>query len=62
MLDGENDETEWSENIARAAEFVQEKAAGFASQYNETVWYPMARDAISNYMEVIFFLLQVERT
>lgn len=55
MLDGENNETEWAENIARAAEFIQEKAGDFASQYNETVWYPMARDAISNYMEVIFF-------
>ncbi|CAM9257720.1 unnamed protein product [Scytosiphon promiscuus] len=51
MLDGENDGNEWSENVARAAEFIQEKAGGFVSQYNETVWYPMARDAIFNYME-----------
>ncbi|CAM9187912.1 unnamed protein product [Hapterophycus canaliculatus] len=51
MFDGENGETEWSENIARAADFVQEKADGLASQYNETFWYPMARDAVSNYME-----------
>lgn len=47
-----DDETEWSNNIARIAGFANETAVGFEAQYNETVWFPMARDAISRYMEV----------
>lgn len=52
MVDGESNETEWSKNIARVTEFAQETADGFASQYNETAWFPVARNAISHYMEV----------
>lgn len=52
MADEESSETEWGKNIARVTEFAQEKAGGFASQYNETAWFPVARDAITHFMEV----------
>ncbi|CAM9249568.1 unnamed protein product [Ectocarpus fasciculatus] len=52
MLDVEsNGESEWGKNIVRVTEFAQETASGFASQYNETAWYPVAQNAISNYFE-----------
>lgn len=52
LVDGESNQTEWGKNVARVTEFAQEKAAVFALQYNETVWFPVARDAISHYVEV----------
>lgn len=52
MVGGESSETEWGKNIARVTEFAQEQAGEFASQYNETDWFPVARDALSHYMEV----------
>ncbi|CAM9155461.1 unnamed protein product [Ectocarpus sp. 13 AM-2016] len=52
MLDDEsNSESEWGKNIVRVTEFAQETASGLASKYNETAWYPVAQNAISNYFE-----------
>lgn len=31
---------------------VQETALGLESRYNETFWFPLARDAVSSYLEV----------
>lgn len=44
--------TEWNKHIARLTGFAQETALGFASRYNETVWFPVARNAATYYMEV----------
>lgn len=52
LVDDESSETEWGKNMARVTEFAQEKAGELASQYNETDWFPVARDALSHYMEV----------
>lgn len=52
MVDSEGDGTEWSKNIVRITGFAQETAGSFASQYNETAWFPVARDTFSRYMEV----------
>lgn len=55
MLDIEsNSESEWGKNMVRVTEFAQETASGLASKYNETAWYPVAQNAISNYFEVSF--------
>lgn len=53
MLGDETNETEWSKNIARLTEFAHETVVGFDAQYNETVWFPMARNVMSHYMEVL---------
>lgn len=55
MLDVENNsESEWGKSIVRVTEFAQDTASGFAAQYNETAWFPVAQNAISNYFEVSF--------
>lgn len=52
MVDSEADDTEWSKNVVRITEFAQETAGSFASQYNETAWFPVARETFSRFMEV----------
>lgn len=52
MVDSEGNDTEWSKNIVRITDFAQDSAGSFASQYNETAWFPVARDVLSRYMEV----------
>eukprot|EP00903_Cladosiphon_okamuranus_P017637 g16245.t2 len=47
----ETDNAEWSKNVVRIRNFAQETAGSFASQYNETAWFPVARDTFSRYME-----------
>lgn len=48
----EGDDTEWGKNVVRITEFAQQTAGSFASQYNETAWFPVARDTFYRYMEV----------
>lgn len=52
MVSSEGNDNEWSKNIVRITDFAQETAGSFASQYNETAWFPVARDTFSRYMEV----------
>lgn len=52
MVDGEGNDTEWGKNIVRITEFAQETAGSYASQYNETAWFPVVRNTFSHYMEV----------
>lgn len=52
MLDDGANQSEWSKTIARVTEFAQETTVGFEARYNETVWFPVARNALSHYMEV----------
>lgn len=52
MVDSEEDDTKWGKNIVRITQLAQETAGSFASQYNETAWFPVARDTFSRYMEV----------
>lgn len=53
--EGEGSDTEWSKNIARISEFAQDSVSGIAAQYNETSWFPVVHDAVSQYMEVSQF-------
>lgn len=48
----EGNDTEWSKNIVRITELAQDTAGSFSSQYNETAWFPVARNTFSHYMEV----------
>lgn len=52
MLDDETNKTEWSKHIARLTHFAQETALGLELRYNDTVWFPVARNALKHYMEV----------
>eukprot|EP00752_Nemacystus_decipiens_P012877 g11399.t1 len=51
IVDTEGDDTEWGKSVVRITQFTQETAKSFASQYNETAWFPVARDTFSRYME-----------
>lgn len=52
MLDDETNKAEWSKHIERLTEFAKETALGLESHYNGTVWFPVVRDAVAQYMEV----------
>lgn len=52
MLGDETYQAEWGNTIDRVTEFAQETGVAFEGRYNETVWFPMARNAVTHYMEV----------
>ncbi|CAM9090697.1 unnamed protein product [Laminaria digitata] len=51
MLGDETYQAEWGNTIDRVTEFAQETGVAFEGRYNETVWFPMARNAVTHYME-----------